>query len=139
MIKRTLYFSNPAQIRLKDNHLVAEVTMPDNEIRTVSAPVEDIGIVVLDHPQITLTSGIIEALQNNNSALITCDKRHMPHSLLLPLEGNSTQQERYEAQLEASLPLKKQLRAQTVEAKIKKPTKTFRTDGASCQIFNGTV
>jgi len=123
MIKRTLYFSNPAQIRLKDNQLVAEVTMPDNEIRTVSAPVEDIGIVVLDHPQITLTSGIIEALQNNNSALITCDKRHMPQSLLLPLEGNNTQQERYEAQLKASLPLKKQLWAQTVEAKIKNQQK----------------
>ena len=70
-------------------------------------PVEDIGIVVIDHPQLTLTSGLLQALQENNVAVITCDYRHMPESVLLPLEGNSIQQERYDAQLAATEPLKK--------------------------------
>jgi CRISPR-associated protein Cas1 len=43
----------------------------------------------------------------------------MPQSLLLPIEGNSIQQERYDAQLSASEPLKKQLWQQTVSQKIK--------------------
>ena len=70
-------------------------------------PVEDIGIVVIDHPQLTLTSGLLQALQENNVAVITCNYRHMPESVLLPLEGNSIQQERYDAQLAATEPLKK--------------------------------
>lgn len=118
MIKRTLYFGNPATLRLKDKQLSID-TKTDTGSRNVLVPVEDIGIIVIDDPQITLSSGLLQALQDNNVGVITCDYRHMPQSLLLPLEGHSTQQERYEAQLEASEPLKKQLWAQTVTQKIK--------------------
>ncbi|MGV2481081.1 UNVERIFIED_CONTAM: CRISPR-associated endonuclease Cas1, partial [Salmonella enterica subsp. enterica serovar Weltevreden] len=76
-------------------------------------------IMVIDHPQITITSGLIQELQENNVALITCDYRHMPQSLLLPIEGNKVQQERYDAQIQASEPLKKQLWAQTITQKIR--------------------
>jgi CRISPR-associated protein Cas1 len=118
MIKRSLYFGNPAYLRLKDRQLSIE-TQADLTSRTVTIPVEDIGIVVIDHPQVTITSGLIQALQDNNVALITCDYRHMPQSLLLPLEGNKTQQERYEEQINATEPLKKQLWQQTIVQKIK--------------------
>lgn len=119
MIKRTLYFGNPARLSLKDQQLSVEATNDLGEPVSKSAAVEDIGVVVIDSPQVTLTSGLIQALQENKVALITCDHRHMPQSLLLPLEGNTIQQERYEAQLGASEPLKKQLWAQTVSQKIK--------------------
>jgi CRISPR-associated protein Cas1 len=118
MIKRTLYFGNPATLRLKDKQLQVEIRVED-ELKTTLIPVEDIGIVVIDNSQIIITSGLIQALQENNVALITCDYRHMPQSLLLPIEGNSVQQERYDAQLAASEPLKKQLWQQTVTQKIK--------------------
>ncbi len=118
MIKRTLYFGNPTYLRLKDKQLSLETTA-DSAARTTSIPVEDIGIVILDHPQITITSGLIQQLQENNVALITCDQKHMPQSLLLPLEGNKTQQERYAEQINASEPLKKQLWQQTIVQKIK--------------------
>jgi len=128
MIKRTLYFGNPANIRLKDKQLVADVFL-ENETKQVSVAVEDIGIVIADHQQITFSLGVIQALQENNAALITCDQRHMPQSLLLPLEGHSTQQERFEAQLNASVPLKKQLWAQTIEYKIKNQQKHLEVIG----------
>lgn len=118
MIKRTLYFGNPAYLRLRDRQLSIE-SLIDGETKHASVPVEDIGIVVIDHPQITLTSGLIQLLQEENVALVTCDYRHMPQSLLLPIEGNKVQQERYEAQIQASEPLKKQLWAQTVSQKIR--------------------
>lgn len=124
MIKRTLYFGNPASLRLKDKQLSIE-SFAEGESRIHTVPVEDIGVMVIDNPQITLSSGLLQALQENNVAVITCDYRHMPQSLLLPIEGHSTQQERYEAQLEASEPLKKQLWAQTVSQKIKNQAATL--------------
>ena len=84
----------------------------------VTKPIEDIGIVVLDNKQITITSGVLEALLENNCSVITCDSRSMPVGLMLPLYGNTTQNERFRKQLDTSLPLKKQLWQQTIQAKI---------------------
>ena len=124
MIKRTLYFGNPAYLSLHNKQLVIKKAndgdLPlDNESAFVKTiPIEDIGVVVLDNRQITMTSGIIEQLLENNVAVITCDSHSMPAGLLLPLEGHTLQQERFQKQLEASLPLRKQLWQQTVSAKI---------------------
>jgi CRISPR-associated protein Cas1 len=118
MIKRTLYFGNPAYLKLKDQQLHIE-SVVEGETKVASIPVEDIGIMVLDHPQITITSGLIQLLQEENVALITCDRKHLPQSLLLPIEGNKTQQERYDFQIAATEPLKKQLWQQTIIQKIK--------------------
>ncbi len=126
MIKRTLYFGNPAYLKLKDKQLSIE-SLSEEGTKTTTIPVEDIGVVIIDNSQITLTSGLIQSLQENNVALITCDYRHMPQSLLLPLEGNSVQQERYDAQLQASEPLKKQLWQQTIVQKIKNQAATLES------------
>jgi len=105
MIKRTLFFGNPAYLHYKDEQLV--ITLPETSIlpekdRSITIPVEDIGVIIIEHPQITLTHLLINALLENNVALITCDSRHMPAGLLLPLEGNTTQQERFRRQIDAS-------------------------------------
>ena len=115
MIKQTLYFGNPAYLSLKDRQLV--IRLPDKD-QSVTRPIEDIGVVIVDNKQITLTSGLIEALLGNNCALITCDSSHLPVGLMLPLCGNTTQSERFRHQLSASLPLKKQLWQQTISQKI---------------------
>lgn len=119
MIKRTLYFGNPAYLSLKLEQLV--VRMPDSQdnmdtVRTI--PIEDIGILILDHKQITITQGLIEKLLDCNCALITCSSNHLPVGLMLPLYGNTIQNERFRYQLDASLPLRKQLWQQTIQAKI---------------------
>ena len=74
---------------------------------------------MIDHKQITITSGALEALLENNSAVVTCDSNHMPVGLPLPLAGNKTQNERFRYQLAASLPLRKQLWQQTIQQKIR--------------------
>ena len=114
MIKRTLYFGNAAYLSLKDNQLV--VKKPNEDVRT--AAIEDIGFINLDSPQITITNALIGALLENNCAILNCGKTHLPEGLLLPLAGNTLQSERFNAQIEASLPLKKQLWQQTVQQKI---------------------
>ena len=127
MIKKTLYFGNPAYLSLKNAQLVIKLpevekndTLPESfKVQTqVTKPIEDIGVVVLDNQRITITTGAMEALLANNCAIITCDQRSMPVGLVLPLSGNTTQSERFRDQIDASLPLKKQLWQQTIQAKI---------------------
>lgn len=126
MIKRSLYFGNPAYLSLKLKQMVvkvphkSDIDLPcDEEDLVRTLPIEDLGIIILDHKQITITQGLIEALLENNCALITCDSKRMPTGLMLPLAGNTIQNERFRYQLESSLPLRKQLWQQTVESKIK--------------------
>lgn len=127
MIKRTLYFGNPAYLSLRNAQLVLRLpevekndTLPDHFKKTAerTIPIEDIGIVVLDNKQITLTQALMAALLANNCAVITCDSASMPVGLMMPLEGNSLQSERFRQQIDSSLPLRKQLWQQTVQAKI---------------------
>ena len=128
MIKKTLCFSNPAYLALRDAQLViklpevektAKLTEDFKKSTEVTRPIEDIGVVVLDNKQITITHGALEALLENNCAVITCDSNHMPVGLLLPLVGNTTQNERFRDQLNASQPLRKQLWQQTIQYKIR--------------------
>jgi CRISPR-associated protein Cas1 len=121
MIKRTLYFGNPAYLSMRNAQLV--IHLPDakgmdDRTGNNTIAIEDIGVVILDHKQITITHGLMEALLANNTAMITCDSSRMPVGLMLPLSGNTTQSERFQAQISASLPLQKQLWQQTVQTKI---------------------
>ena len=120
MIKRTLFFGNPAYLSTRNEQLVVRLTdaMTQEEV-TRTVPIEDIGVVVLEDRQITITNGAMDALLKNNCAVITCNEKHMPAGLLLSLEGHTLQSERFGQQIEASLPLKKQLWQQTVQAKIR--------------------
>lgn len=120
MIKKTLFFGNPAYLSVKNSQLVVKFTNQETQqevVRTV--PIEDIGLVVLEERQITITNAALDALLQNNCAVITCDEKHMPAGMLLPLVGNTIQSERFANQIDASLPLKKQLWQQTIQAKIR--------------------
>ena len=127
MIKKTLYFGNPAYLSLANGQLV--IKLPEVEKRSdlptvmknssiTTLPIEDLGIVVLDNRQITLTHGLITALMANCTVIVSCDEHHLPFGLMLPMMSNTTFNERVRYQLEATLPLKKQLWQQTVKRKI---------------------
>ena len=127
MIKRTLYFGNPAYLNLRNGQMVLHLPEVDkNETLPLwfkrkaerTFPVEDLGVVVLDNKQITITQGLMDCLMRYNVAVVTCDSTHMPTGLLLPLDGHTLQSERFRAQIDSSLPLRKQLWQQTVQAKI---------------------
>ena len=128
MIKKTLCFNNPAYLSLRDNQLLIKLPEIENarnltddfkKSTEVTRSIEDIGVLVLSHAQITITSGALEALLENNCAVITCDSKFMPVGLLLPLVGNTTQNERFRDQLNVSQPLRKQLWQQTIQYKIR--------------------
>ena len=94
MIKKTLYFGNPAYLSLQNSQMV--IKLPEVESNrllpedfksksVISKPIEDIGIVVLDNKRITITSGLLDALLENNVSIITCDSKSMPVGLMLPI------------------------------------------------------
>ncbi|MCK9481883.1 MAG: type II CRISPR-associated endonuclease Cas1 [Bacteroidia bacterium] len=127
MIKRTLYFGNPAYLSLNLKQLVVKLpeieqdaNMPEQVKKEAiaSIPIEDIGLLILDHSRITLTQALMSELLENNVALITCNSTHHPCGMMLNLDGNTLQAKRFMAQIESSLPLKKQLWQQTVKQKI---------------------
>lgn len=133
MIKRTLYFGNPAYLKTINEQMVIE--MQDSG-ETKQTPIEDIGLLILDHQQITITQALIAKLLANNVALITCDTTHHPTGLMLNLDGNTLQSQKFKAQVEASVPLKKQLWQQTVIAKIENQAALLKTQSTEYKILN---
>ncbi len=116
MIKRTLVISSPCKLHIRYGQL--QVLNPESG-ETTSVPVEDLGYLILDNRQISITQALLEELTSNNTAVIFCDSRHHPSSMLLNLDSNHIQSEIFKNQIEASLPLKKNLWKQTIYAKIR--------------------
>jgi CRISPR-associated endonuclease cas1, NMENI subtype len=127
MLYRSIYIGNPAYLKLKDKQL--KVTDPETKEEKGSIPIEDIGLLMLDHYQITLSNQLIQELMKNNVILISCDERHLPLAGMLPFSGNTLFSERVKTQIEVSEPLKKQLWKQTVEYKIQNQLKVLEQLG----------
>lgn len=115
MVKRTIFIVNPCKLSLRNCQLVVE-NHTTGEVRTV--PIEDIGFVVIENQQVNITIPVLNALSENNCAVVICNEYHMPSAMLMNLEANTVQAETYKFQADASLPLKKGLWKQIVERKI---------------------
>lgn len=120
MLFRSIYIGNPAYLKLKDNQM--KILCPETKTEKGSVPVEDLGLLMLDNFQITLSHQLIQKMMAHNVVVISCDEQHMPRGQMLPIFGHTEHSERVKYQLEASEPLKKQLWKQTVECKIKNQT-----------------
>ena len=128
MVKRILYFESPAFLSLKYRNL--QIRFPEETgLDSREAPIEDLGIIVLDNPRITITQALIAALMENKVGIVSCDSARMPTGLMLPLNGNSLQSKIFRAQAEISHPLKKQLWKQIVCAKIHNQGRILECEG----------
>jgi CRISPR-associated protein Cas1 len=139
MIKRTLYFGNPTYLSTRDEQLV--INLPSHGIDAIkkmdtTISIEDIGVVILDHQQITITHSLVAKLLANNVALITCDQTHHPTGMMLNLDGHQLQSARFKAQVDASQPLKKQLWQQTIKAKIQNQSAHLQKLGKNHENMN---
>ena len=114
MIKKTILIENKSSITTKNLQLVLK-----SETRESSIPIEDIGFLVLDHPEIYLSIPAMNLMVENNTAVIICGNNHLPNGMLLNLNSHHIQQEIFKNQIDASIPLKKQLWQQTIVEKIK--------------------
>lgn len=115
MIRRTLYFGNPARLRVKDLQL--RILREGKEEKTV--PIEDIGFIILDHFAITVSQYTLTELLRQNVLVYVTDETHMPAGLFMPMAGNQEQTASFRAQFAASKPVFKRLWQQTIQAKIR--------------------
>ncbi|WP_457619320.1 type II CRISPR-associated endonuclease Cas1 [Lutibacter sp.] len=131
MIKRTLFFGNKASLTTKFEQLVIKT-----ENRELTVPIEDLGFVVLEHHEIYISIPTLTKLSANNVAVIFCDAKHMPTSMLLNLDNHYIQQELFKNQINASVPLKKQLWQQTVKTKIRHQAKHLQLLNKPFKVLN---
>lgn len=117
MLKRTLVFSNPVSLTLKNRQLV--LAFKDEPENKHTIPIEDIGVVVVENQRTSITIPLLNALVDDNVQVVFCDENNMPHSMLYNLDSNQTQGETIRNQIAAGEVLKKQLWKQIVEAKIR--------------------
>lgn len=127
MLKRALFFSLPHCLSLRNGQMVIHTKEAPDMSEFV--PVEDIGVVVLEHPQTTVTLPLLNALSDNNVAVVFCGGDRMPNAMLMNLDSNRTQGESYRAQADAGESLKKGLWKQVVEAKIRNQAALLRKLG----------
>lgn len=113
MLKKTVLLENKASLTIKNLQLVIK-----SEIRESTIPIEDIGFLVIDHPEIYLSIPAMNLLIENNTAVIICGSNHLPNGIFLNLNSHHIQQEIFKNQINASVPLKKQLWQQTIIEKI---------------------
>ncbi len=133
MIKRTLFFSNPCYLSVKQKQLVVHLREEDVQKQL---PLEDVGYIILENPQITISTGAIQQMAENNIAVIFCDSKYMPTSMLFHLDTHFVQQERFRHQVNASQPLKKQLWQQTIKAKINNQAAVLNENGKDAQALH---
>lgn len=127
MITRSIYIGSPAYLKLKDEQMY--IMEPSSNQMKGKVSVEDLGLLMLDHFQITISHQLIQKMMGNNVVVVSCDAHHLPHGIMLPLYGHTEHSDRIKDQLQASEPLKKQLWKQTVECKIENQKEVLRRLG----------
>lgn len=130
MVKRTLFFSNRAHLSFSNKQLLIHIGQ-----EKIPRAIEDISMVVLEHPEITVTQQAIQGLMENNVAVIFCGSDYMPKGLLFPLEGHQLQSERFRHQVKAGEALKKNLWMQTVKSKIENQHKMLEIAGSTVNLM----
>jgi CRISPR-associated protein Cas1 len=104
---------NPAKLNLSKGQLRLE-----NDEGEFTLPLEDVTTLILESPQISLSSTLLAECQDKGVAVLTCDKTHMPNGILLPFQPHSRQSRVARIQQSWSEPLKKRLWQRIVQNKI---------------------
>jgi len=113
MLKKSILLENKASLSTKNLQLLIKT-----ETRESVIPIEDIGYLVIDHPEIYISIPALNLLIDNNTSVIVCNTNHLPNGMFLNLNSHHIQQEIFKNQINASSPLKKQLWQQTIVEKI---------------------
>jgi len=116
MLKRTIYISQPMYISTENEQLLL-TSKETGEIN--SLPIQDLGVIEIDNPQIILTANSLRKLLQSNVAVQFTGANHHPIGMALALEDNTLQTQRVLNQISTSEPQKKQIWQQIIKAKIK--------------------
>lgn len=125
MIKRIIEISGPARLCLRKGQMVVDRYGCDQE----TVPVEDIGVLILDHPCISHTQGLLAACFEQNAAVMVCDAKHLPSAMFLPFGAHTLHSKVVAMQSTVSAPVRKRLWKSMVCSKISGQAKAIRLSG----------
>ncbi len=117
MLKRTLVFSNPMNLSLKNQQIV--IAYKDSPDEKVTVPIEDVGVVLLEHQHTSISLPLLNALVEGDVQVVICNAKGMPNAMFHGMNSNNLQGETLRNQIACGEVLKKQLWKQIVEAKIR--------------------
>ena len=122
-MKRIIEISKKSYLSIENKQLVIN----QNNVEVGKVPMEDVGKIILDNSSITITQAVLVLSQKNNIALVVCDEKHLPTSILLPItEGNKLHSKVLKGQVEIRLSTKKRLWQDIVRQKILNQAGTLR-------------
>ena len=133
MLKRTLVFSSPMILSLKNQQLVYAFKDTPNEKLTV--PIEDVGVVLLENQQTNITLPLLNALAESEVQVVICNNKGMPSAMIQSMDSNNLQGETLRNQISCGEVLKKQLWKQVIEAKIKNQASLLNNIGEEGNIL----
>jgi CRISPR-associated protein Cas1 len=93
-------------------------------------PLDDIAAVIASAHGLTYSNNVLVQLSQRGIPMLLCGPNHMPTAIVWPVDAHHIQTGRMNAQVAASLPLKKRLWAQLVRAKILAQSATLAAVGA---------
>lgn len=120
MIKRIIEISSePLVLTVRDDQLRLHQTRDRGGELVSSIPCEDIGVLVVEHPQTMCSQRSITRLLEFGAAVVYCGRNHLPAGIALPVSNNTQVVAKLQEQIRASRPLQKNLWKQLVVAKIR--------------------
>jgi CRISPR-associated protein Cas1 len=119
MIDRIIEIANPARLSVRDAQLVIERPQAEQMSLPFSTPISEIAVLLLAHPQVTLSQAVLSRIAEAGGSVVTIDGKFLPASMQLPVQAHFLQTERFAKQIQLSLPSRKRLWQQIVRAKIR--------------------
>lgn len=133
MLKRTLVFSSPMILSLKDQQLL--IAYKDSPAKRQTVPIEDIGLVLLENQQTSITLPLLNALAENDVQVVICNSKCMPSAIIQSMNSNNLQGETLRNQIACGEVLKKQMWKQVIESKIRNQASLLNSVGENGNIL----
>lgn len=137
MIGRTVTFVSSVVLSLKNNQMVVVFKDRPDEKHTI--PVEDLGVVIIDNPQVSITVPLLNALASNNVAVVFCNEKGVPDSILWNLDTNYSQCSVLNNQIETDGRQKRKWWRQTIQSKIQNQMGLLQKLGKDADVLKSFV
>ena len=113
MAWRTVVITSAASIKLSNDQL--SITRES----TVCIPVEDIGVLVIESQEVTITAPILCRLAESGTVVLICDRKHIPVFAGVPYIGHSRLSGIHRMQLDTSIPFRKRCWQAVIRQKLR--------------------
>lgn len=130
---QTVAIRTPKHLCIKDNSLI--IREKGSSVVIGKIALSDIWVIIIDNPQVTMTSALISGINDVGIGVLYCGSDHMPNGLALPLGAHSRHAEIVEHQLAISKPLRNQIWKRLLDAHKKKTACSRPRFGGAAHLF----